>query len=112
VTSPFVVIALLAAAGWWFSTKRGNPMRSNANAAIYCTGGAVVLLGFIVYAIVAAARSNSTTESGPGCALAVLAAPFLIAFGAGAWIYFQRAKSQHHPGAAQDDDVTQNQDAP
>ncbi|MEZ0492255.1 hypothetical protein AB2L28_08385 [Kineococcus sp. TBRC 1896] len=95
MTSSLVIIAMVAGLGWYFSTKRGNPMRSNVNGAIYCLGATAVLLGFAIYSIVVTASSNGEGGSA-GYAVAVLTVPVAAAFAAGGWVFARRAKSARH----------------
>ena len=92
VTSPLVIIALVAGLSWYFSTKRGNPMRSNVNGAIYCFGATAVLLGIAVYSIVVTARSD-WEGSNAGYAMPVLIVPVAVAFAAGGWVFVQHEKA-------------------
>jgi hypothetical protein len=110
VTSSLVIIALVAGLGWYFSTKLGNPMRSNVNGAIYCLGATSLLMGIAVYSIVVTARSDQEGSSA-GYAVPVLILPFAAAFGAGGWVYARRAKRARDPGRETSSDPRGGNDA-
>ncbi|WP_432542132.1 hypothetical protein [Kineococcus sp. SYSU DK002] len=110
MTSSLVIIALVAGLGWYFSTKRGHPMRSNVNGAIYCLGATALLLGIAIYSTVVTARSDQE-GSGAGYAVPVLILPFAVAFGVGGWIFARRAKTEKDRRPDESSDVEDGTDA-